>query len=162
MQISPTNKWRSSDSLKLNSYSTDSCLSRFNEARQILSIEVYIENYRNQFLRSDFRFMLMYLCRISFLTILNIYKVYFRDGHIREYKENICKRWLMPYSLWKKLLHLCALGFCNQMPINLHCWWSEELYSQHLLQVGELVTYWESCIKKGSVHILKSSEVLKR
>ena len=162
MQISPTNKWRSSDSLKLNSCSTDSCLSRFNKARQILSIEVYIENYGNQFFRSDFWSMLMYLCRISFLTTLNIYKVYFRGCHIREYKENICKRWLMPYSLWKKLLHLCALGFCNQMPLNLHCWWSELLYSQHLLQVGELVTYWESCIKKGSVHILKSSEVLKR
>ena len=110
MQISPTNKWRSSDSLKLNSCSTDSYLSRFNEARQILSIEVYIENYGNQSFRSDFWSMLMYLCRISFLTTLNIYKVYFRGCNIREYKENICKRWLMPYSLWKKLLHLCALG----------------------------------------------------
>ena len=67
---------------------------------------------------------------ISFLTTLDIYKAYFRGRHIREYKENICKRWLMPYSLWKKLLHLCTLGFCNQVLHDLHCWWSEELCSQ--------------------------------
>ena len=40
MQICPRNKWRSTDSLKLDSCSTDSYLSRSNEARQILSIEV--------------------------------------------------------------------------------------------------------------------------
>ena len=54
-----------------------------------------------------------------FLTTLDIYKAYFRGCHIREYKENICKRWLMPYSLWKKLLCLCALGFCNQVTLKL-------------------------------------------
>ena len=32
----------------------------------------------------------------------------------------------------------------------------------NLLQVGELVTYQDPCNKKGGVHILKSSEVLKR
>ena len=72
----------SANSLKLDSYLTDSYLSRFNEAQQILSIEVSIENYENQFFRSDFRPMLMYLCRISFLTTLDIYKVYFRGRHI--------------------------------------------------------------------------------
>ena len=54
-----------------------------------------------------------------FLITLDIYKAYFRGRHIREYKENICKRWLMPYSLWKKLLRLCALGFCNQVTLKL-------------------------------------------
>ena len=109
----------------------------------------------------QFQPMLMCLCRVSFLTTLDLYKAYFRGRHIREYKENICKRWLMPYSLWKKLLHLYALGFCNQVLLDFHCWWSEELRSQHLLQVSVLVTYWESR-KKGGVHILKSLEVLKR
>ena len=146
MQICPRNKWKSVDSLKLDNCSTDSYLSRFNETRQILSIEVSIKNYGNQFFRSDFRPMLMYLCRISFLTTLAIYRAYFRGRHKREYKENICKRWPMPYSLWKKLLHLCALGFCNQVLLDLYCWWSEKLCSQHLLQVGELVMYWEPCI----------------
>ena len=28
----------------------------------------------------------MYLCRVSFLTTLDIYKAYFRSRHIREYK----------------------------------------------------------------------------
>ena len=68
-----------------NSCSTDSYLSRFNESQQltwqILSIEVStaawhilsIENYENQFFRSDFQPMLMYLCRVSFLTTLEIY-----------------------------------------------------------------------------------------
>ena len=127
MQICPRNKWRSADSLKLDSCSADSYLSRFNEARQILSIEVFIENYENQFFRYDFRSMLMYLCRVSFLTTLNIYKAYFRGCHVREYKENICKKWLMPYSLKKKLLRLCTLWFCNQVLLDLHCWWSEKL-----------------------------------
>ena len=34
--------------------------------------------------------------------------------------------------------------------------------ANNLLQVGELVTYWDPCNKKGGVHILKSSEVLKQ
>ena len=34
--------------------------------------------------------------------------------------------------------------------------------ANNLLQVGELVTYWDSCNKNGGIHILKSSEVLKR
>ena len=158
MQICPRNKWKSVDSLKLDNCSTDSYLSRFNEARLILSIEVSIENYKIQISRSDFQPMLMYLCRVSFLTTLDIYKAYFRGRHIREYKENECKKWPMPYSLWKKLLHLCALGFCNQVLLNLHCWWSGELCSQqsfsswcvsHVLGAVHLwlVTYWDLCIK---------------
>ena len=99
------NKWKSVDSLKLDSCFIDSYLLRFNEAWQILSIVVSIENCENPFFRFDFQPMLMYLYRVSFLTTLDIYRAYFRGCHIREYKENTCKRWLMPYSLWKKLLH---------------------------------------------------------
>ena len=33
--------------------------------------------------------------------------------------------------------------------------------TKNFLQVGRLVTYWDSCNKKGGVHILKSLEVLK-
>ena len=29
--------------------------------------------------------MLMYLCKVSFLTTLDIYKAYFKGRHIREY-----------------------------------------------------------------------------
>ena len=73
----------------------------------------------------------------SFLLILDIYKVYFRGCYIREYKGDIWKRWLMPYFLWKKLLRLCVLGFCNQMLLDLHCRWSEELCSQQSSQVSD-------------------------
>ena len=76
----------------LDSCLTNSYLPRFNEAQQILSIEVSIEVTGIQIFISDFRPMLMYLCRVSFLTTLDIYKAYFRGRHIREYKENICKR----------------------------------------------------------------------
>ena len=57
-------------------------------ARQILSIEVM----GILIFRSDFRPMHMHLCKVSFLTILDIYKAYFKGHHIRGYKENICKR----------------------------------------------------------------------
>ena len=90
--LTPANKY-------LDSYSIDSYLSRFNETQQILSIKVSIEVTGIQLFRFDFRPMLMCLCRVSFLTTLDIYKAYFRGCHIREYKENICKRWPMPYFL---------------------------------------------------------------
>ena len=83
--------------------------------------------------------------RTSFLLTLDIYNAYFRGRHIIKYKENICKRWPMPYSLRKKLLHLLRLRVLNQVLLDLHCWWSENLCSQHLLQVGVLVTYWDPC-----------------
>ena len=99
-------------------------------ARQI-AIEVSIEVTGIQIFKSDFRPMLMYLCWVSFFTTLDLYKAYFRSRHIKEYKENTWKRWPRPYSLGKKLLHLCALGFCNQVLLDLDSWWSKELCSQH-------------------------------
>ena len=36
--------------------------------------------------------MLKYLCRVSFLSTLDIYKTSFKGRHIKEYKENICKK----------------------------------------------------------------------
>ena len=124
-----------------------------------------------QISRSDFRPKFLYLCRVSFLTTLYLYKAYFRGRHIREWKENICKRWPMPYSLKKKLLCLCSLGFCNQVFLDLHCWWNEEFCSQQsssswwlsrVLGSAQLVSHTGIRASKGGVHILKSSEVLNR
>ena len=56
------------------------------------STDVSIENYEIQISRSDFRPMLTCMCRVSILLTLDIYKAYFRGCHIREYKENICKK----------------------------------------------------------------------
>ena len=53
------------------------------EAQQIVSIEVSIKVTGIQIFISDFRPMLIYLCRVSFLTILKIYKAYFRGRHIK-------------------------------------------------------------------------------
>ena len=49
-----------------NNFSTDT-----------LSIEIY----ENQFFRSDFTHIHVYVFRLSFLTTLNIYKDYFKGGH---------------------------------------------------------------------------------
>ena len=79
MQIWPRNKWRMCCSLNL-----DKSLDR------ILSIENYcwsstqavsIENYEIRFSRFDYTHILEYLCRVSFLTTLNIYKDYFKIRH---------------------------------------------------------------------------------
>ena len=68
----------------------------------------------------------------------------------------------MLYSLRKKLLHFCALGFCNQVLLDLHHVDEVKNFAaNNFLQVGRLVTYWDPCNKNGGVHILKSSEVLK-
>ena len=100
----------------------------------------------------------------SFLLTLDIYKAYFRGRHTREYKENICKRWLMPYSLWKNQLHLYTLEFCNQVLLDIYCWWSEEFCSQQSSSSGcvshvlRAVHHWLLISHiLGSVHILKSS-----
>ena len=147
MQICPRNKWRNAgflSSIVAQHLSTTrlsiELLSCFlSQSRQLLESwwigrenfcpldtcltpPQSIELYEIQIFKSDFWPKLMCSCRVSFLTTLDLYKAYFRGCHTREYKENICKRWLMPYSLWKKLLRLCALGFYNQVLLDLHCW----------------------------------------
>ena len=42
---------------------------------------VSVENYEIRISRSNFMHIHEYLCRISFLTILNIYKDYFKGHH---------------------------------------------------------------------------------
>ena len=51
------------------------------EAQQISSIAVSIENYENQFFKSDSTHIHVYVFRLSFLTTLNIYKDYFKGRH---------------------------------------------------------------------------------
>ena len=42
---------------------------------------VYVKNYEIIFSRSDYMHIPMYLCRVSFLTTLVIYKDYFKGCH---------------------------------------------------------------------------------
>ena len=55
---------------------------------------VSIENYKVQISRSDFTHIHVYLCRISFLTILDIYKDYLRavlsDARICNLMQSHC------------------------------------------------------------------------
>ena len=46
---------------------------------------IYIKNYEIQIFRSDFTHIHVYLCRVSFLTTLDIYKDYFK-GRLKWYK----------------------------------------------------------------------------
>ena len=82
----------------LDSFSTPGGSIPWHLARHLLDI-LSVELYEFQIFRFDFQPMFMCLCRVSFLTTLDLYKAYFRGCHIWEYKENICKRWPKPYSL---------------------------------------------------------------
>ena len=42
---------------------------------------IFVENYEIRFSRHDYMHILEYLCRVSFLTTLNIYKDYFKSHH---------------------------------------------------------------------------------
>ena len=71
------------------------------KAWQISSTAVLIENYENQFFRSDFMYIHVYVFRLSFLTTLDIYKDYFKgllrwcnlmssDYSLKLWPETIC------------------------------------------------------------------------
>ena len=101
---------------------------------KILKQAEYVEIYEIKISRFDFRLMLTCMCRVSFLTILDIYKAYFKSRYTwRTHAESD----LVPYSLCKKYCDFCALGFCNQVLLDFHYWWSDEpCNQQHLLQVA--------------------------
>ena len=57
-------------------------LSRFNvEVNKSSTEAVFIENYEIKFFRSNYTHILEYLCRVSFLTTLDIYRDYFKSRH---------------------------------------------------------------------------------
>ena len=91
MQIWPRNKWRMCCSLKLNRI-----------LDRILSIENYcwssthvvsVENYEIRFSKSNYTHILEYLCRVSFLTTLDIYKDYFKNRRKVMQSDNSCILW---------------------------------------------------------------------
>jgi len=57
--------------------------------------------------------MMTCLIRVSFLTTLVIYNVYFKSHYTRKQRPRT-------HILYVKLLHLYALGFCNQVLSDLH------------------------------------------
>ena len=47
--------------------------------------------------------MLMYLCRVYFLTALDIYKTYFKGCHIKEFKSSIEAMQICPRNKWSSV-----------------------------------------------------------
>ena len=139
-QISRQNPFYRDLMLKLNRSSTEA---------------VSIENYEIRISRFDFTYVHEYLCRISFLTTIDIYKDYFKGCHIWcNMMQSDCewKLWLetefalvhhilsrnyyvfAPKVLWPRSFLIFIVG------------WTKELCSQYLPQVGVLATYWDPCI----------------
>ena len=55
---------------------------------------VSVKNYEIRFSRSNYMHIPMYLCRISFLTTLDIYNDYFKGHQKVMQKDNTCIVWL--------------------------------------------------------------------
>ena len=116
--------------------------------------------------------MLTCMCRVSFLTTLDIYKTYFKGSHIREYKENTCKKWLNAlFSPKRSYCIFASQGFVTKCflifivdevknfaaNIFLKLVWQSRTGSR-----ASLVSHVLGSVQKGDVHILKCSEVLKQ
>ena len=98
------------------------------------SIEVvFIENYEIQISRSDFTYINVYLCWVSFLITLNIYKDYFKGNYkgckvMQLNTKSLCMQIvtgdrICPSSSYylQKLLCLCTKGFVIKGLLDLHC-----------------------------------------
>ena len=120
MKIDPRKKWRKADSLSLNKSSTDTAI----EVKWRCSTQAwFIENYDFRISRLEIRPMLSYLIKVFFLKTLEIYKADFKSQHIRIERPRT-------HILCVKLLRLYTIGFCDEVLLDLHCWWSEKLCSQ--------------------------------
>ena len=116
---------------------------------------VFVENYKIRFFRSDYTYILKYLCRVSFLTTLDIYKDYFKN----------CQKWCKvlqknnPCILWLEteialVHHILCRNYCV---FTSRVLWSRSFLiftidelknfaTKNLPKVCVLVTYWDPCI----------------
>ena len=99
MQIWPRNKWRKCCSLKLNRCLDRSCIYRdlMLKLDKSSTEAVSVENYEIRLFRYDYMHILEYLCRVSFLITLDIYKDHFKSRHKgdgRCWKQNTHILWL--------------------------------------------------------------------
>ena len=67
--------------------------------------------------------MMTWMIRVSFFANLVIYKAYFKSHQVQKQRP-------ITHILCVKLLRLYALGFCNEVFLDLHHLYSEELCSQ--------------------------------
>ena len=104
---------------------------------------VFVKTYEIRNSRSDFRPMLVYLYRVSFLTTLDIYKTYFKGRHTSKiYAENA----LVHYFLQR---NYCIFTLRVSWPMSFLIFIVDELKNfaaNNLFKLLELVTYWDPCI----------------
>ena len=152
-------------------------LSRFNIWNSIdISTAVSIKNYEIQIFRFDFTHIHVYLCRVSFLTILDTYKIILRA--VKDDDTTWCKviihlncdrrQFALIHLFLEEAIAFVRQGFCNQVASWFSsCGWIEELCSQYPSQVGVLVmyldpcidwlvTYWKLCIEMRDFHYITS------
>ena len=100
---------------------------------------VSIENYKIRLFKSDYTHIPMYLCMVSFLTTLDIYKDYFKSCRACIVWQN-AKSDLLHHSLWR---NYCVFTPRVLWPRSFLIFIVDELKnfeSNNVLQVGELVT----------------------
>ena len=116
---------------------------------------ISVKNYKIRFSRFDYMHILEYLCRLSFLTTLNIYNDYFKSHHngcelLK--KNNPCILWLeIEITLVHHILYRSYYVFTPRVlwPMIFLVFTIDELKSfaaNNLPQVGVLVMYWDLCI----------------
>ena len=150
MEIWSRNKWRMCCSLNLD-ISLDKILSIENNYWSSTEA-VSIENYKIKFFRSDYTHILEYLCRVSFLTTLDIYKDYFKSCHKVMQGDYTCILW--PEIEIALVYHILYRSYCVftprvSWPKNFLIFNVDELKNftaNNVSQVGVLVTYWDPCI----------------
>ena len=107
---------------------------------------VFVENYEIMFFRSDYTYILKYLCRVSFLIILDIYKDYFKSRHRGDARIIHADSALVHHFLWRSY-HiftprvLWLRSFLIFIVDDL-----KNFAANNLFQVGELVMYRDPCI----------------
>ena len=107
-----------------------------------LTEAVSVETYEIRTSRSDFRPKLKYLYKVSFLTTLDIYNIYFKRSSCMQLSA------LVHYSIWKSY---CVFTPKVLWPRSFLIFIVDELKNftaNNLFKLLELVTYWDLCIKR--------------
>ena len=82
---------KKSSSLKLDSFLTDSSIDISIKVLTDRLTAVSIENYEIIIFRSNFMPMLIFICRVFFLTIVDIIRLILRPSHKRIHREHMQK-----------------------------------------------------------------------
>ena len=124
------------------------------ELDRSLTQAVSVENYEIRNFRYDYRHILEYLYRVSFLTTLDIYKNYFKSYHkwckVLQ-KNNPCILWPeTEITLYHHILYRSYCIFTPRVlwPRSFLIFIVDELKNfatNNLFKLLELVTYWDPC-----------------